>query len=96
MMQQNEHRPTLGVAKVTQRVLDNRHKSHPSHISFGKFRKGLVRVYEFDLLALRDFPKGFWAEQYAAYMRGDRSANIHDSTLLAFEWCRNHYNTETA
>jgi hypothetical protein len=79
---------TLHVAKETSRVVENRQRNR---ISFGIFRKGLLRVYEYDLAALAGFPKNYWHDQYESWCSGDRSANIHDSTIKAIEWAERAY-----
>lgn len=77
----------LRVKKVTPRVLINRERAK---LSFGRFRRGLLHVYQHEPEVMHSFPKGFWHDQYDLWVKGDRSANIHDSTCKAMLWCEYH------
>ncbi len=92
--QQESTRTVLHVSKITPRVLENRRAHDPAFITFGKFRKGLVRAFNFDLRALSSFPKGFWRQQYEAYNHGNGRVSILDQTVTAFAWADRAYNTK--
>jgi hypothetical protein len=75
---------TLHVAKVTQRVAENR--AIRERVSYGRFCRGLSAVYSSEPGLKDSFPKGFWKDQYDRFRKGDRSDEIHDSTIMAFQW----------
>jgi hypothetical protein len=81
----------LSSDRVSERVLENRQRNR---ISFGKFRKGLLRAYEYDLAAMAGFPKNYWHDQYDLWIAGERGPIIHDSTIKAMEWVENNYKGE--
>lgn len=97
MAMQTTQRPTLGVAKVTPRVTQNRAHHNPA-FTFGKFRKGLIRSFGFDIRALSSYPKGFWKDQYDTYLHRDAVRTgrlcvqgLDAHTVEAFEWMAKSY-----